>query len=451
MTVRLQTSTDKASAFSPSSPIRDATQLIGRQKEVTRCIDAISTPGTHVAVYGARGSGKTSLLNVVLANLSQDNPNLNVVRYTCSHGDTYREIFGFYLAETGQHTRDGKSLTVESRDLTAEAQIPFAKGGVKSSRTVHMKTYPIWDIGLRPYALATRYLSSPSIYVIDEFDRIRDEETLTYISDTIKILADLGSPTRLVLLGVANSAQSLVGKHASIARSLRSVGLSRLEQSDLEHILDLGFRTLNMECDRVAKNYMTLVANGLPYFVHLLGAEIARHALANGHDRVTIQDCASATDTALVNVVEYVKAAYENFCYPTGHIVIDFGRDRSRMSLLRELIAISVAIHGSPSYEELSEAMDDLVDKISTKIKSLSRQDIDRYWISLLDYSEPEHDELVPIIEADTESLFVIRRDGNALRIEFVDPALRSYALLRLASIVGSQWISERIQVRHNP
>ena len=51
-------------AFRPHSPIEDPNAFFGRDSERTCVLEALSQAGLQVVVYGERGCGKTSLVNV---------------------------------------------------------------------------------------------------------------------------------------------------------------------------------------------------------------------------------------------------------------------------------------------------------------------------------------------------------------------------------------------------
>ena len=51
-------------AFSPSSPITEKELFAGRQEQLDRLSDVLSSRGQHALVYGDRGVGKTSLAKV---------------------------------------------------------------------------------------------------------------------------------------------------------------------------------------------------------------------------------------------------------------------------------------------------------------------------------------------------------------------------------------------------
>jgi ABC-type molybdenum transport system ATPase subunit/photorepair protein PhrA len=54
-----------STVFQPRTPITGKDLFAGRWAELTDISDAVHQAGLHVAIYGERGVGKTSLANVV--------------------------------------------------------------------------------------------------------------------------------------------------------------------------------------------------------------------------------------------------------------------------------------------------------------------------------------------------------------------------------------------------
>ena len=62
---KIQRLTRVAQAFTPSAPIDDLELFAGRLQQVQVVVNAVVQKGQHVALYGERGVGKTSLANIL--------------------------------------------------------------------------------------------------------------------------------------------------------------------------------------------------------------------------------------------------------------------------------------------------------------------------------------------------------------------------------------------------
>jgi transcriptional regulator with AAA-type ATPase domain len=74
-----------AQVFNPSAPVHKQSLFAGRTTQLVTTINALSTRGQHVAIYGERGVGKTSLANIlsdVFKSLPSNMP-FNYVRVNC--------------------------------------------------------------------------------------------------------------------------------------------------------------------------------------------------------------------------------------------------------------------------------------------------------------------------------------------------------------------------------
>src|SRR5487761_2096668 len=77
-------------AFTPTQPQRNPRRLAGRASERSLIVGAVSYNRAHVVLYGDRGRGKTSLVNLVAA--SARTAGYMVGRYACAQDSIFDEI-----------------------------------------------------------------------------------------------------------------------------------------------------------------------------------------------------------------------------------------------------------------------------------------------------------------------------------------------------------------------
>lgn len=202
------------SIFTPSAPIDSKSRFVGRKSEQKLFKRSLVAPGRHIILYGERGVGKTSLLNIISKEMKKSE-NLNYCVYRCAHGDTYNDIFGSYLRETNQLKETNANKVKTIRNLDSRLKILAVEGGVKAVTEKEYATEPVIPALYTPHVLVTKFCTKPFLFVIDEFDRISSNDTKKTIAETIKILADCQSPTKIVISGVSDSAIELTGAHPS--------------------------------------------------------------------------------------------------------------------------------------------------------------------------------------------------------------------------------------------
>ncbi len=174
-----------ARAFTPGTPVGRLDMLAGRMNQLTDIVSAVSMNGQHVALYGERGVGKTSLANV-LAEVFDDprmRANFNSVRINCTTEDTFTTIWRNVFAELKPTIEEPDTWSPEAVRRTLEA------------------------------------LDRPAIVVLDELDRLDNDDALTALADTVKTLSDHAVPSTLVLVGVARSIGDRRGACIHSARS----------------------------------------------------------------------------------------------------------------------------------------------------------------------------------------------------------------------------------------
>jgi len=254
-------------AFTPAAPVDDTSLFADRPRQVMRCLDALFQRGLHIALYGERGVGKTSLANVLPKLIRGGQlPSLDALRVDCNTNDDYRSIWRKVLRELGRPLDDEEAGTsLDPEDVRYRLQ----------------------------------RMERQTLIVLDELDRVEDDEALSLIADTVKTLSDHSVGVTLMLVGVATSVEHLIGEHESIIRSLAQVHMPRMSYNELGAILYKGFSMIGLEAESAASDRVIREAEGLPHFVHLLGLHAGQHAVLDDRSIVTPSDVQRAIEQAI--------------------------------------------------------------------------------------------------------------------------------------------------------
>lgn len=425
--------------FRPSAPIDDPDSLIGRLQEKSLLERGFLAPGRHIVAYGDRGVGKTSILRVVTSQFCKKEK-ICATYYICSHKDRFEDIFASFLRDTNQLYQCSSFKEKASRDIHADLKILFAKGGAKTVTEREVVKTAILDTNFSPHTLASNFCNEPNLFIIDEFDRIQLEDTKKSIAETIKILADIKSPTKLVVCGVSNSSHSLIGAHPSTIRNILTLLIQPMPSTDVEQIVIRGFKKLKIRIESKLQNLIVKLSCGLPYFTHLICEDLAIHALKNDINTLSISDFFIILDLVLANISEnthrefnYAIASERKLSFLIDDFGFKSGEPTSKNiyfpSVVRKYAVFSLALSDGDSLFEPTKHYRQLA---ALKIEALP-----------IDYKDIDEETLYAIFDELTGASDIIVNKNGA--ITFFDPYFKGYTWLRVAKYIGQEILSQLI------
>ena len=142
-----------------------------------------------------------------------------------------------------------------------------------------------------------------------ELGLLPPSETAAF-ADLIKASSDRGVATTLVLVGVAEDIDTLLGSHASVVRNLRQVNLPRMSDGDLSEIVDEGLASAGFSIEETTRFRVVSVSQGFPHFTHLLAQNAARAALDDGRRKIEDADVAAGMAQAVERSDQSIRDAY---------------------------------------------------------------------------------------------------------------------------------------------
>ena len=283
-------------SFSPNAPIRLPDLLRGRRNEIQRTIRAIETKGEHAVVFGDRGVGKTSI-GLVTAAISQEphqRRGRRALIASCSTNDNFATIWKKVLDEI---------LTVE-KGLGFAETIEYTSGGRLSISLEDLQSPN--DI-----RLIVSSLPNPSIIILDEFDRVSNEDTRTQISETIKLFGDHEVNSTIVIVGVADDVSQLMEAHRSIGRHLAEIQVTPLSHKELSEIVQGGLSNAGMTWAIGVPHDIAQLCHGYPNYAHLIGRSAGQAALEAQRTEVELEDVQAAIDEMIENSLQSLRGDYE--------------------------------------------------------------------------------------------------------------------------------------------
>lgn len=282
----------------PRTPITTRALFAGRWDVLTSVVDAVAELGLHVAIYGERGVGKSSLANVVFPTIrafdEQFSPSESLppprvmVKANANSGESFSSIW--------------ERLFTEINWTESRPQVGFLPSSGEKLKTIREvfdlpQTLTVDDVR-RILAIVPR-----SVFVVDEFDRAGGSTPRDF-TDLIKCLADYAIDTTIILVGVSGTIDQLVADHGSINRALKHVHLPRMSFKDLQEILNKAEAYLKVRFSPDALNLIVHLSQGLPHYTHLIGLYAVRHVVS---ELLTVEISKEAVYAALEKAVRHAQ------------------------------------------------------------------------------------------------------------------------------------------------
>lgn len=271
--------------FSPGAPIDQWELFAGRLAQSSDVIVSLNQKGQHVILYGERGVGKTSLANVMQFIFQRNSSfEFGCVAINGDVSDDFSTLWHKVFREM--------SVSVEragfgfARDHHAQHDV--ALGGMLPE-----------DVKPDDIRFALSQLPKPAIIIIDEIDTIRDKNATVMLAHTIKTLSDHAIPSKVVLVGVADSVEELISEHRSVERSLIQVRMPRMSREELYELLQKALAKVQMTINDDARNVIAQLSQGLPHYTHSLGLHAAIEAIKGDRHLITLADVYAATSDTI--------------------------------------------------------------------------------------------------------------------------------------------------------
>lgn len=212
-------------ALHPREEIDVPDQLKDREAELLSLRDCFETPGAQAFIWGLKGVGKTSLAHTACEAHS------HIVKKVAAVGceadtsfrglltDITRKVVSAGLVKLDGNKTGAKfslwglEISRENNAVSGELQIDSVNHAVDLFNTI---------LGLHQFS------GTFPVVIIDEFDRLENDETKRRLTDLVKALSVGGAKVQLIICGIANSLNEILELHASSPRYLHQVEVKPL-------------------------------------------------------------------------------------------------------------------------------------------------------------------------------------------------------------------------------
>ncbi|MCD8455265.1 ATP-binding protein [Tenacibaculum finnmarkense genomovar ulcerans] len=279
--------------FSPASPIKQKDFFFGRINQLNKIADAINEEGQHAILYGDRGVGKTSLANIMATSYT----NLHPVKITCGRLDNFKILWQNAL-DNIQFSKTTTGIGFNPQQTKEIVQIGNQTRNIAELRPSHI----VQILNSLP---ATRLL-----FIFDEFDNISTKKARATFADLIKSLSDNNINSTIVLVGIADSIESLIGNHQSLERCLKQVKMPKMKNEECEEIITSGLQRLGLTIDKKVAEQIVEFSSGFPHYVHLLCKFGAKEIIENEKTNFSPAYLNIAIRQGIENTSEQLRISY---------------------------------------------------------------------------------------------------------------------------------------------
>ncbi|MGA2061589.1 MAG: ATP-binding protein [Thermoguttaceae bacterium] len=370
--------------FTPATAINSEDLFYGRINQVRAVVDAINQVGQHAILYGERGVGKTSLGRILPTKLrGREMVPIIALMITCDSGDNFSTIWSKVFSEIPNEFVDIENSNVENTSQFIDI----------TPHDVRKRIEPLTGKGI-------------VCVILDEFDKIQDENARTLIADTIKLFSDHAVNATIIIIGVADDLTGLIREHHSIERCLAQIPMPRMAGKELEDIVLGGLKKVGMTIEKQCLWEITGLSKGLPHYTHLLALNASRQALDEKLLEIAPTHIRNAIQSALKQVQESIRNNYDQATYS------------SRKGTLHTQVLLACALAEADEFGRFQPL--DVCDPLNNIIPGSRSFTTDRFASHLKAFCDPDRGAILIRIGAEYR-----------WRYRFSNPLMQPYVIMR--------------------
>lgn len=298
--------------FTPHQPVQSSALFFGRSSEVQKLIEQLGTPGQHALLFGERGVGKSSLANVSSELLLKHLFSGKLVKKRCDADDNFVSVVSPILAEAGINLQVQSTEYQKVEGGQGSLKVPLASASI-DTHTTNKKT----EIGVSRQEITASWVADKigdlkALFLIDEVDALSNSDDKRRLAELVKLLSDSGSPLKIILVGIADTSAELVAGHPSVQRCLRETRVGRMQNNELQEIIESGAQRLGLRFFDDATERIISVSSGYAHFTHLLALKAAEDAISVGRPTINRNHVELATRRAVEDAEGTLKRSYDN-------------------------------------------------------------------------------------------------------------------------------------------
>lgn len=241
-------------------------------------MDALRDRGGQVVIYGDTGVGKSSILRH-----AAEDESMKTVTVECLSNKSYDELIDDAIkkiVDIRELTRT-RSSSVSTEVEGETTMVPFLvslRGRIRGERN-RTRNFEVVQKAPLDALVEAMKATKTQLLVLDNFQNIPPGASRKLVAETMESLSDRSSETgdiKVVVIGIAEDAATLVSNSGSFRRRITEVGVPRMPDDEIEEVLEKGFGLLGLSIPARTLSTLVFYSDGFPYFAHLLGLNIAR-------------------------------------------------------------------------------------------------------------------------------------------------------------------------------
>jgi len=258
-----------AKVLSAARPLQSEEFLKGRAEQLHGIEKALYAPGRHVLIHGLRGVGKSSLAQTAAFKVSGKRDPIMV---SCDSQSTFKSIIKDIFDEAMVRDPRIKESVTKSEGA---AKLSFLSFGGSVSHTEKEIDEPLSvNDAVRAIQFLVDYYGERPIFVVDEFDLIRNEDVQRDFANLVKQVSDKYVDACFIFCGIAESTDALMAAHASADRYFHAVNLGRLPWEARMEIVNSAAESLGISVDINTTYRIAAISDGFPFYVHFISEKL---------------------------------------------------------------------------------------------------------------------------------------------------------------------------------
>jgi len=299
--------------FTPTTPARIA--FVDRDEVNDRLVNALTTPGKQIVVYGHSGTGKTTLLVNKLQQLYEDH-----ITTRCMKGlkfeqlilDAFDQIAPFYTSEKSKSKKSQASV-----ELSSSYNLLSAKIGSATNEESGEKRTRMLPPQLTAQALGKFLGGIKACWVLEDFHKI-DESEKQRLSQLMKVFMDLSDEypeLKIVAIGAVDTARQVVEYDNELRYRVAEINVGLMTEEEIISIIRKGETALNIRFNPEIKKTVARHSNGLASVCHHLCLNMCDAAdILTTYDgepyQLTKKHCEIAVKTYVDEASDSIKSAF---------------------------------------------------------------------------------------------------------------------------------------------